>query len=195
MTADTGWVNVGTDADTGQFVVESIRRWWRAVGGTAYPNAKRVLITADSGGSNGSRFGCGRPNWLHDHRWPQPRRDTPGWTEIIARIQRGLVPAGGQGDADCPGPPRRTAKVDDAGCAGASRGRGGASVAWVGLPVPATGGWGTGRSGGGRVCDLAQQLVRSPAALAEGGHAPLSTPVRALTRSLAGLRLRQPSTG
>jgi len=56
VTADTGWVNVGTDADTGQFAVESIRRWWHAVGGTAYPNAKRVLITADSGGSNGSRL-------------------------------------------------------------------------------------------------------------------------------------------
>ena len=42
---------MGTDADTGQFVVGSVRRWWRAVGGTAYPNAKRVLITADSGGS------------------------------------------------------------------------------------------------------------------------------------------------
>ena len=56
VTADTGWVNVGTDADTGQFAVESIRRWWHAVGGTAYPNATRVLITADSGGSNGSRL-------------------------------------------------------------------------------------------------------------------------------------------
>jgi len=56
VTADTGWVNVGTDADTGQFAVESIRRWWHAVGRTAYPNATRVLITADSGGSNGSRL-------------------------------------------------------------------------------------------------------------------------------------------
>jgi DDE family transposase len=56
VTADTGWVNVGTDADTGQFAVESIRRWWNAVGRTAYPNARRVLITADSGGSNGSRL-------------------------------------------------------------------------------------------------------------------------------------------
>ena len=56
VTANTGWVNVGTDADTGQFAVESIRRWWHAVGQTNYPAARRVLITADSGGSNGSRL-------------------------------------------------------------------------------------------------------------------------------------------
>ena len=56
MTANTGWVNVGTDADTGQFAVESIRRWWNTVGKPAYPHARRLLITADSGGSNGSRL-------------------------------------------------------------------------------------------------------------------------------------------
>jgi len=54
--ANTGWVNVGTDADTGQFAVESIRRWWNTVGRLAYPQARRLLITADSGGSNGSRL-------------------------------------------------------------------------------------------------------------------------------------------
>jgi Rhodopirellula transposase DDE domain len=56
VTANTGWVNVGTDADTGQFAVESIRRWWTTVGQPAYPNARRLLIAADSGGSNGSRL-------------------------------------------------------------------------------------------------------------------------------------------
>jgi len=56
VTANTGWVNVGTDADTGAFAVESIRRWWHTVGQAAYPNATRLLITADSGGSNGSRL-------------------------------------------------------------------------------------------------------------------------------------------
>jgi len=56
VTANTGWVNLGTDADTGQFAVESIRRWWHAVGQNNYPAARRVLITADSGGSNGSRL-------------------------------------------------------------------------------------------------------------------------------------------
>ena len=56
VTADDGWVNVGTDADTGQFAVESIRRWWNTVGNPTYPQARRLLITADSGGSNGSRL-------------------------------------------------------------------------------------------------------------------------------------------
>ena len=55
ITTNTGWVNVGTDADTGQFAVESIRRWWNHIGSTSYPDASRLLITADSGGSNGSR--------------------------------------------------------------------------------------------------------------------------------------------
>jgi len=56
MAANTGWVNVGADGDTGQFAVESIRRWWTNAGKGAYPNARRLLITADSGGSNGSRL-------------------------------------------------------------------------------------------------------------------------------------------
>jgi Rhodopirellula transposase DDE domain len=54
--ANTGWVNVGTDHDTASFAVESIRRWWHHVGADAYPTAKRLLVTADSGGSNGSRL-------------------------------------------------------------------------------------------------------------------------------------------
>ena len=54
--ANTGWVNVGTDADTGVFAVESIRRWWTTIGQPAYPAADRLLITADGGGSNGSRL-------------------------------------------------------------------------------------------------------------------------------------------
>jgi len=56
MTANAGWVNVGTDADTGAFAVESIRRWWQQIGQAAYPHATRLLITADAGGSNGSRL-------------------------------------------------------------------------------------------------------------------------------------------
>lgn len=47
-----GWVNVGTDYDTAEFSVESIRRWWYKMGNTSYPNAKELLINADSGGSN-----------------------------------------------------------------------------------------------------------------------------------------------
>jgi hypothetical protein len=55
LTADAGWVNVGTDHDTAAFAVESIRRWWKAAGSSDYPTARRLLITADAGGSNGYR--------------------------------------------------------------------------------------------------------------------------------------------
>jgi transposase len=53
---NTGWVNVGVDHDTSVFAVESIRRWWAARGRLDYPNASRLLITADAGGSNGHRY-------------------------------------------------------------------------------------------------------------------------------------------
>jgi hypothetical protein len=56
MTANAGWVNVGTDADTGAFAVESIRRWREKTGKAACPHATRLLITAGAGGSNGSRL-------------------------------------------------------------------------------------------------------------------------------------------
>jgi hypothetical protein len=52
---NAGWVSVGTDHDTSAFAVESIRRWWNMMGREAYPDARQLLITADSGGSNGSR--------------------------------------------------------------------------------------------------------------------------------------------
>jgi transposase len=52
---NTGFVNVGIDHDTAAFAVESIRRWWHQVGKSLYPNASKLLITADGGGSNGSR--------------------------------------------------------------------------------------------------------------------------------------------
>ena len=55
LAANAGWVNVGTDHDTAAFAVESIRRWWNAAGQAAYPAARRLLITADAGGSNGYR--------------------------------------------------------------------------------------------------------------------------------------------
>lgn len=52
---NSGWVNVGIDHDTSEFAVESIRRWWNLMGRLKYPEATRLLITADGGGSNGSR--------------------------------------------------------------------------------------------------------------------------------------------
>ena len=55
IAANAGWVNVGMDPDTAAFAVESIRRWWHGLGQARYPNATRLLITADCGGSNGVR--------------------------------------------------------------------------------------------------------------------------------------------
>src|SRR5512135_3156245 len=60
LSADTGWVNVGVDHDTSAFAVASIRRWWQARGVADYPEASRLLITADAGGS-----------------WTRSRRPTP----------------------------------------------------------------------------------------------------------------------
>ena len=55
VTRDTGWVSVGEDHDTAVFAVETLRRWWQRMGQVAYPQARRLLITADGGGSNSSR--------------------------------------------------------------------------------------------------------------------------------------------
>jgi hypothetical protein len=55
QTANTGWVCVGVDHDTAEFAVETLRRWWRKMGSQVYPDATKLLITADGGGSNGSR--------------------------------------------------------------------------------------------------------------------------------------------
>jgi len=56
LSRNSGWVSVGMDHDTAQFAVETIRRWWRSMGHPTYPEATRLLITADAGGSNGSRL-------------------------------------------------------------------------------------------------------------------------------------------
>lgn len=55
IASNMGWVSVGVDHDTSAFAVETIRRWWYSMGQPMYPKAKQLLITADSGGSNGSR--------------------------------------------------------------------------------------------------------------------------------------------
>ena len=55
MRRNKGWVSVGTDHDTAEFAVQTIRNWWRHMGRRAYPRARQLLITADGGGSNGSR--------------------------------------------------------------------------------------------------------------------------------------------
>ena len=55
QTTNAGWVCVGVDHDTAEFAVETLRRWWRKMGSRVYPEATKLLITADGGGSNGSR--------------------------------------------------------------------------------------------------------------------------------------------
>ena len=55
VTQNNGWVNVGIDHDTAEFAVQSIRRWWLEMGQATYGQSRRLLITADCGGSNGSR--------------------------------------------------------------------------------------------------------------------------------------------
>jgi transposase len=56
LAENTGWVSVGVDHDTASFAVATIRRWWHAMGQERYPHAKRLMITANGGGSNGSRL-------------------------------------------------------------------------------------------------------------------------------------------
>jgi hypothetical protein len=56
LAENAGWVSVGTDHDTAAFAVETIRRWWTTMGRERYPDATRLLVTADAGGSNGYRL-------------------------------------------------------------------------------------------------------------------------------------------
>jgi hypothetical protein len=55
LAANLGWVSVGVDHDTAEFAVATLRRWWEQLGSGMYPGAERLLVTADGGGSNGSR--------------------------------------------------------------------------------------------------------------------------------------------
>ena len=55
LASNAGWVSVGMSSDTSTFAVQTIRRWWQDVGRVRYPHATRLVITADGGGSNGSR--------------------------------------------------------------------------------------------------------------------------------------------
>ncbi len=62
LAANAGWVSVGMNHDTATFAVQTIRRWWQEVGHPRYPNATKLVITADGGGSNGSRVRL----WKHE---------------------------------------------------------------------------------------------------------------------------------
>lgn len=65
LTANLGWVSVGIDHDTAEFAVQSIRRWWLEMGRPMYRQAKRLLISADCGGSNGNRVRLWRVELQH----------------------------------------------------------------------------------------------------------------------------------
>jgi len=65
LAANAGWVSVGIDHDTAEFAVQSIRRWWLEMGRPLYTRAKRLLITADCGGSNGYRVRLWRLQLQH----------------------------------------------------------------------------------------------------------------------------------
>jgi Rhodopirellula transposase DDE domain len=69
VSANTGWVSVGTDHDTSAFAVATLRSWWESIGKARYPNADKLLICADGGGSNGSRVRAWKSNSL-----PSPLR-------------------------------------------------------------------------------------------------------------------------
>jgi transposase len=56
VSANTGWVSVGVDHDTSAFAVATLRRWWETIGKDRYPDADRLLVCADGGGSNGYRI-------------------------------------------------------------------------------------------------------------------------------------------
>ena len=64
---NAGWVSVGINHDTAAFAVQTIRRWWQTVGSERYPQARRLTITADGGGSNGRGCGFGSGNC---NDWP-----------------------------------------------------------------------------------------------------------------------------
>ena len=82
LAANAGWVSVGIDHDTATFAVASIRRWWQGAGHARYPSALRLLITADGGGSNGSR--------LHLWKWELQRlADETGLTISVCHFPPG----------------------------------------------------------------------------------------------------------
>jgi hypothetical protein len=93
---NTGWVSVGIDHDTAAFAANTIRNWWKLMGRERYPRAKRLLISADGGGSNGSRVRLwkverqklGQACWHINHR--SSSRPT---ILVVPDVHFGSVPA------------------------------------------------------------------------------------------------------
>ena len=74
IAANAGWVSVGVDHDTAAFAVDSIRRWWQMLGRARYPDATRLVVTADGGGGNASRSRLWKRELRSSARTGAPRR-------------------------------------------------------------------------------------------------------------------------
>jgi hypothetical protein len=77
VAANEAWVSVGTDNDTARFAVNAITRWWRQMGAARYPDARELVITADGGGSNGSRV----------RLWKQALAEFAAQTGLIVHVR------------------------------------------------------------------------------------------------------------
>ena len=98
LAANAGWVSLGVDHDTSAFAVNSIRQWWRAIGRVRYPDATRLLITADGGGSNGSRVRL----WKREL---QKLVNELGLDIVVSHLPPGTRIGPGERLAGSPGPP------------------------------------------------------------------------------------------
>lgn len=93
LARNRGFVNVGTDHDTATFAVASIRKWWLAQGRRAYPKARRLLITADAGGSNGARLRLWKwelQRWADELRLPISVSHFPPGTSKWNKVEHRL---------------------------------------------------------------------------------------------------------
>jgi Rhodopirellula transposase DDE domain len=104
VAANSGFVSVGVNADTAEFAVAAVRRWFDQMGRERYPNARELTITADGGGSNGSRVRCGKSNCRSS-----PTRQGLSSTSITIRRER---QSGTRSSIDCSATSRRPGEAD-----------------------------------------------------------------------------------
>lgn len=93
VTRNRGWVSVGTDHDTARFAVAALRRWWQRTGAADFPRSRGVLITADGGGSNGSRnrlWKVALQEWADESGWAVAVSHFPPGTSKWNRIEHRL---------------------------------------------------------------------------------------------------------
>ncbi|HSH58346.1 MAG TPA: hypothetical protein VK988_01655 [Acidimicrobiales bacterium] len=93
MANNEGWVSVGETADTAGFAVESIRRWWNQLGKARFPDATRLSITADAGGSNGYRLRAWKVHLAARPTWPRNQRDRSAGGPSALRTTTTVAPS------------------------------------------------------------------------------------------------------